>query len=82
MSTKQQGDIDAWLDSLDPAEIEWKDAAGLRRLIAAQDALAAAEQELRSAVRDAHESGLSWTAIGGILGVSKQAAHRKYADPA
>lgn len=82
MSTQQQDDIEAWLDSLDPAAIEWKDASGLRRLIAAQDAVKSAELELREAVRDAHESGLSWTAIGGLLGVSKQAAHRKYADPA
>jgi len=79
MSTKQRQDIDAWLDSLNPAEITWRDATALRRLIAAQRASEAAEIELRDAVRAANESGLSWAAIGGMLGVSKQAAHRKYA---
>lgn len=82
MTTREQNDIETWLDSLDPATIEWKDAAGLRRLIAAQENLEAAESELREAVREAHESGLSWSAIGGFLGTSKQAAHRKYANPA
>lgn len=81
MTTKEQNDIEAWLDSLDPAKIEWKDGAGLRRLIAALGNLEAAESELREAVREAHETGLSWSAIGGLLGTSKQAAHRKYANP-
>jgi hypothetical protein len=81
MKTEQEDEIEAWLDSLDPATIQWKDAAGLRRLIAAQKGMDAAEKELRAAVREAHEYGLSWAAIGGFLGVSKQAAHRRFAQP-
>jgi len=79
METTHHDNIDAWLDSLDPATIEWKDAAPLRRIAAAREAAEAAERELRDAVRAAHAAGLSWTAIGAYLGVSKQAAHRKYA---
>ena len=51
------------------------------RLIAARDALAAAEQELRDAVRDAFDGGSSWLTIGTILGTSRQAAQRRFRRP-
>ena len=44
-------------------------AAGLRR---------AAEHSQMLAVRRARHAGLSWAEIADALGVSKQAAHRKY----
>jgi hypothetical protein len=31
-------------------------------------------------LRDAQASGLTWAEIGGIYGVSRQAAHRKFSD--
>lgn len=77
---KQKDDIEAWLDSLDPATIEWRDASNLRRVAAARDALEKAENELREAVLAAHRAGDSWTVIGMYLGVSKQAAHRRFAE--
>jgi hypothetical protein len=81
MTTKQQSDVEAWLDTLDPNTIEWKDAAPLRRILHAREAVDSAEEDLRRAVREANEAGHSWTAIGMYLGVSKQAAHRRFATP-
>jgi hypothetical protein len=46
--------------------------------MAARDALAAAEQELREAVRESYDGGDSWLTIGTILGVSRQAAQRRF----
>lgn len=79
MSTQQQSDFEAWLDNLDPSTIEWKDAAPMRRIAAAREAVDLAEQELRDAVQDASRLGHSWSAISLWLGTSEQAAHRKYA---
>lgn len=78
---KQKDDIEAWLDSLDPTTIEWRDATHLRRIAAARTAVERAERELRDAVLAAHRAGDSWTVIGMYLGVSKQAAHRRFAQP-
>ncbi len=47
----------------------------LRRLRAAQSAIARAQAEQ---VRRARTHGYSWVAIADALGVSKQAAHKKY----
>ncbi|ALJ19229.1 AsnC family protein [Microbacterium sp. No. 7] len=38
----------------------------------------ALEREEETAVRRARNAGYSWLAIAGALGVSKQAAHKKY----
>jgi hypothetical protein len=48
------------------------------RLISARDALAAAEEDLRVAVREAHEAGDSWLTIGVVLGISRQAAQQRF----
>ncbi len=58
-----------------------RDRRKTMRLIAARDALAAAERELRVAVRDAYEGGNSWLTIGTILGISRQAAQQRFRRP-
>lgn len=44
-----------------------------------------AEANLRShileTVRDARQAGSSWQEIGNILGISKQAAHKRFSNP-
>ncbi|HWL45409.1 MAG TPA: hypothetical protein VNQ73_20875 [Ilumatobacter sp.] len=56
------------------------DAAPLRRVVAAHEASSRAAADLTSAARDAHAAGLSWTAIGAVLGISRQAARQRFAE--
>jgi hypothetical protein len=59
-----------------------RDRRATIRLIEARDALATAEQELRTAVSEAYDAGDSWLTIGVILGVSRQAAQQRFRRPA
>jgi hypothetical protein len=52
-----------------------------RRVIAARNALEAAQRELSEAVQDAYDGGDSWLTIGTILGISRQAAHQRFGRP-
>lgn len=78
MTTKTRAD-DTGLDALDPAISVARDATHFREIIAAFEAVDAAENELRAAVRAAREAGDSWTVIGAALGVTKQAAQQRFA---
>ncbi len=55
------------------------DGAAFDALMAARRAEDAADEALTHAVADARRHGLTWAAIGAALGVSRQAAHAKYA---
>lgn len=66
------------LDQLDVATHPARDAAHFRRIIAARQDLAAAEQELRDAVKAAREAGDSWTVIGAALDTTRQAAQQRF----
>ena len=65
---------------LDPAATPARDAVHFRRVIQARKNLAAAEQELRAAVRAAREAGDSWTVIGAALDTSRQAAQQRFSS--
>ncbi len=62
---------------------EWswmaRDRTKTRRMIAARNAVAAAEAELVAAVHEAYDGGDSWRTIGMALGISRQAAQRRFA---
>ncbi|MDN5768252.1 MAG: hypothetical protein L0H96_13905 [Humibacillus sp.] len=66
------------LDDLDPAAVTARDAAHFRRIIAAQEGVARADRDLHGAVRAAREAGDSWLSIGMGLGVTKQAAQKRF----
>jgi len=68
----------ATLDVLDPATVTARDAVHFRRIIAAKEGMARAERELHDAVRAAREAGDSWLSIGLALGVTKQAAQKRF----
>ncbi|MFT4189797.1 MAG: hypothetical protein QM621_14630 [Aeromicrobium sp.] len=77
-NTTSPTDTEAWLDSLDPAALEARDASNFRRIIAARKAVADADAELRAAVAAAREAGDSWTVIGAALDITRQAAFQRF----
>lgn len=80
MATTNMNDIDSALDGLDPGSVSARDAVHFRRIIAAKEGVAQADQELRDAVRAAREAGDSWFTIGMALGVTKQAAQKRFGN--
>lgn len=66
------------LDQLDPTTHPARDAVHFRRILAARAAIAAAEQELRDAVKAARAAGDSWTVIGAALDTTRQAAFQRF----
>ena len=77
--TKLTADHDhTGLVQLDVTTRPARDAAHFRRILAARQNLAAAEQELRDAVRAARDAGDSWTIIGAALDTTRQAAQQRF----
>ncbi|MGH3942387.1 MAG: sigma-70 family RNA polymerase sigma factor [Pseudonocardiaceae bacterium] len=77
-------DAEAWLDTLDPSELDNPDAEAtdLRRIGTTLGTVVAAERELTEAVRLARAHGRSWADIAMVLGVSREAARKRYDVPA
>ena len=78
---KSEQDLDAWLDSIEPDPADARDATHIRRIIAANEALSAADEELRAAVSSARAAGDTWDSIGVALGTSRQAAYQRFGKP-
>lgn len=76
--TTDRADVEEWLDAMNLATTPTKDARHLRAVGEALTALEQAEIRLKQAIVDARDAGDSWTAIGTMLGTSRQAAHRKF----
>ena len=70
--------LEAWADEVDDADLVEIDTDSLKAIAAYADRLDHLETALAEAVRQARRDGRSWSAIGTMLGVSKQAAQRKY----
>jgi predicted ATP-dependent protease len=71
--------LEAWATDVredDLVEVDTDALKAIATYASRRDRLDAA---LTDAVRAARQSGSSWTEIGTMLGVSKQAAQRKYA---
>lgn len=68
------------LDEINVAMHPARDAAHLRRILAARENLAAAEKELRDAVDAAREAGDSWTIIGAAPDTTRQAAQQRFGN--
>ncbi len=54
------------------------DAAALHAIREAVTERAATERRINDAVATAREAGVSWSAIGGMLGTSGEAARKRY----
>lgn len=66
------------LDKISPATHPSRDAVHFRRILAAREQVADAEQELRDAVNAARDAGDSWTIIGAALDTTRQAAFQRF----
>lgn len=78
-------DAEAWLDQLDPDDdpnITVDDPADLRTIAYALAAVASAEQVVSQAVAAARKNGRTWGDVAMILGISRQAAQKRYGHPA
>lgn len=60
----------------DPADV--RDAAPLRAIRDAVTQRAASEQRIADTVATARAAGVSWSAIGAMLGTSGEAARKRY----
>ncbi len=70
--------FEKWADEVEPEDLEpasLESMGAIAALVNQQDEI---NQALARAVADARKRGRSWSEIGKMLGVSKQAAHRKY----
>ena len=75
---EDSSELDDWLDSIEPNPADARDASYVRRIVSANEALDAAQQELIDAVAAARDAGDTWDVIGIALGVSRQAAYQRF----
>lgn len=61
-----------------PDPVATVDDPALSRIAVAQMRLRAAERVLDEAVMDARDVGLSWQAIGDVLGKTRQGANKRF----
>lgn len=70
--------LEAWADRIESSELVAADTAALRAIAELAEQREQVDQALTDAVRSARSAHRSWSEIGAMLGVSKQAAQRKY----
>jgi len=72
--------LERWADDVDSADLKVADTDALRSIAELVERRNEVDEDLTDAVRSARRSERSWAEIGAMLGVSKQAAQRKYAE--
>jgi hypothetical protein len=72
--------LEEWASNVDSADLKIADTTVLREIAMLADQRHEVEAELAAAVRSARLARRSWSEIGAMLGVSKQAAQGKYAS--
>jgi hypothetical protein len=75
---ERAADLEAWADRVSLDELHEADTKGLRAIADLADQRDHLEEELAAAVRAARHANRSWSEIGAMLGVSKQAAQHKF----
>ena len=70
--------LEAWADRIDSAELKEADTETLRAIAELAETRDGVDEQLTDAVRSARDAHRSWSEIGTMLGVSKQAAQHKY----
>ena len=72
-------ELAARFENYEPNPADELDAATVRMLRAAVAERSEAERHLLEAVKQARKVGMSWSAIGTIVGTSGEAARQRYA---
>jgi hypothetical protein len=72
--------LEEWADRVDSSDLKKADTEALRAIAELAERREEVESDLTEAVRSARKAQRSWSEIGTMLGVSKQAAQRKYAS--
>lgn len=70
--------LERWADTVDSEDLTTADTESLRVIAELTERRDEIDDELLEAVRAARRANRSWSEIGAMLGVSKQAAQRKY----
>lgn len=70
--------LEKWADSVDPEGLQIAKTAALRHIAELAERRDQVDEELTESVLAARAAKRSWSEIGAMLGVSKQAAQRKY----
>ncbi len=74
--------LEQWADKVDPADLVVADTGSLRTIAELAKRRGELDAALVEAIRSARRADRSWTEIGAMSGVTKQAAQRKYAKVA
>ena len=74
--------LEEWAEQVDPDDLTTADTNVLRMIAELADKKNEIDEELTAAISAARQANRSWSEIGAMLGVSKQAAQRKYAPKA
>ncbi len=70
--------LETWADRVDADDLVPADTEALRAIAELAEQRDGVDAAIIEAVRSARAAGRSWSEIGAMLGVSKQAAQRKY----
>ena len=73
-------ELAARFEDYDPSDDDERDADAVRQLRCAVQERSDAERHMMEAIRAARESGMSWSAIGMLVGTSGEAARQRYSD--
>ncbi len=70
--------LQEWAERVKSSDVKETDTKALRTIAQLAERRDEVDSELTEAVRSARQAHRSWSEIGTMLGVSKQAAQRKY----
>lgn len=74
--------LEKWADTVEASELRTAETQALRTIAQLVDQRNELDEQITEAVISARQSQRSWSEIGTMLGVSKQAAQRKYSPKA
>lgn len=74
--------LEEWADGVEASELKVADTEALRAIARLVEQRNDVDDAIVEAVRSARRAQRSWSEIGAMLGVSKQAAQRKYGSSA